>query len=203
MEENKKDKMYFGDNVKLSLGTAIDKNYPILLVGETGVGKTSFVRDIALERGKRLIRLNLTGQTGVDEILGKYLVRSTVDSRGNKTPEMYWVDGLLVTAMKEGHWIVFDEINMCAAEILSVLHSLLDDDRSIVLKEKDGSLLKPHPAFRFFATMNPEEEYAGTKELNKAFLSRFPIVLDVKYSENEVDIINDRNKKRKKHKRNF
>jgi midasin len=132
--------------------------------------------------------LNLTGQTGVDEILGKWLVRGN----SNGTNEMYWCDGLLIEAMQKGWWIVFDEINMALPEILSALHSLLDDDRKIVLKEKDGSIIRPHEGFRFFATMNPCDEYVGTKELNKAFLSRFPIVLNVDYSQQEADIIVDR-----------
>jgi midasin (ATPase involved in ribosome maturation) len=94
--------------------------------------------------------------------------------------------------MKKGYWIVFDEINMALPEILSALHSLLDDDRKIVLKEKDGSIVRPHEAFRFFATMNPCDEYVGTKELNKAFLSRFPMVLNVDFSKQEAEIIVDR-----------
>ena len=182
-------KMYYNDQDEFILKQSIDLNFPVLLVGDTGCGKTSFIRNVALERGINLIRLNLSGQTGVDEILGKWLVRSNEETRTN---EMYWVDGLLIKAMKDGDFIVFDEINMALPEILSVLHSLLDDDRSIVLKEKDGSKIEPHPRFRFFATMNDCDEYAGTKELNKAFVSRFPVILNINYSEFEDKILCER-----------
>ena len=76
-------------------------------------------------------------------------------------------------------------------EILFVLHSLLDDDRYIVLAEKNGEIVKPHKNFRLFASMNPSGSYTGTKELNKAFLSRFPIILNVKYptKANEIKIL--------------
>ena len=163
------------------LEKAVDNNLPVLLIGETGTGKTSFVRDLAERKGIELFRLNLTGQTGVDEFLGKWLA----------SPEKgtYWLDGLLIRAMKEGKWIVLDEINMALPEILSALHSLLDDDRKIVMKEFDGSVVKPHEDFRLFATMNPDDEYAGTKELNKAFLSRFPVVMRIGYSDKEELIV--------------
>jgi cobaltochelatase CobS len=107
---------------------------------------------------------------GVEEILGKFLV---------KNGTTYWQDGILTTAMKKGHWIVFDEINAALPEILFTLHSLLDDDRKILLPEKDNEIVIPHADFRFFATMNPPEEYAGTKDMNKALMSRFTAVLIV------------------------
>ncbi len=178
-----KQKMFYNQDIKESLETAVEHNLPVLLVGDTGTGKTSFVRELAQIRGKELIRINLTGQTGVDELIGKYLANAT---------GTYWVDGLLTLAMKTGDWVVLDEINMALPEILSKLHSLLDDDRKIVLNEKEGEIIRPHDNFRFFATMNPCDEYAGTKELNKAFLSRFPIVIEVAYSAKETDIIVER-----------
>ena len=151
------------------LSRAIELNLPVLLIGETGTGKTSIIRERAFIEGADLIRVNLNGQTSVDEIVGKWLIK------GGAT---YWQDGVLIQAMKKGSWILIDEINASLPEVLFALHSLLDDDRKIIIAEKDGEEVKPHPDFRFFATMNPSEEYAGTKELNKAFLSRFPVILD-------------------------
>ena len=39
--------------------------------------------------------------------------------------------------------------------------------------------------------MNPTVDYVGTKELNKAFLSRFPIVMEVDYlpEEREIEVV--------------
>ncbi len=175
--------MYQQGNLKSILEKAVSLNLPVLLVGETGVGKTAFIRELARENKKDLVRLNLTGQTGIDEFIGKFLA----NDKGT-----YWIDGSLTNAMKKGQWIVLDEINMALPEILAKLHSLLDDDRKIVINEKDGEEVYPHDDFRIFATMNPSDEYAGTKELNRAFLSRFPIVLDVDYSDKEKQILMDR-----------
>jgi MoxR-like ATPase len=97
--------------------------------------------------------------------------------------------------MRNGHWLLIDEVNAALPEILFVLQSLLDDDGYIVLAEKeDKEVVRPHPNFRIFATMNPFEDYVGTKELNKAFLSRFPITIKVDYPkpDQEFAIVKER-----------
>ena len=175
-------KIHIKDDTKAILEQAIKQNMAVLLVGDTGTGKTATIRELAKEQGHKLTRINLTGQTGVDDIIGKFLV----NEKGT-----YWIDGLLTEAMKLGNWIIFDEINMALPDILSKLHSLLDDDRKIILNEKDGEIVKPHKDFRIFATMNPSDDYAGTKELNLAFLSRFGAVLQFEYADTEAEIITE------------
>jgi len=99
----------------------------------------------------------------------------------------------LVDAMLSGDWILLDEINACLPEIAFALHSLLDDDRMVVLMEYDGRIVRPHPDFRVFASMNPSEEarYGGTKTLNEALLDRFPVVIRMDYLEesDEIDAV--------------
>ncbi|MBI2238021.1 MAG: AAA family ATPase, partial [Actinobacteria bacterium] len=120
--------------------------------------------------------------TTVDEFVGRLLL----DASGT-----YWVDGVLVQAMRSGEWILLDEINACLPEIAFCLHSLLDDDRMIVLTEHDGSVVQPAEGFRLFATMNPTEtgRYGGTRPLNEGLLDRFPVVMRLEYLpfEEEVD----------------
>lgn len=152
------------------LEACVETNAPALLIGETGTGKTTLIREIAKEYDKTLIRISVNGSMGVEEILGKWLV--------NKGTTV-WQDGVLTMALRAGHWVVMDEINVALPEILFVLHSLLDDDRKIILPEKDNEIVHPHEEFRFFATMNPPEEYAGTKDMNKALMSRFTAVLNI------------------------
>jgi cobaltochelatase CobS len=153
---------------------AVANNLPVLLVGETGVGKTLSVRYLAWKTNNGLRRVNLNGATTVDEFLGKLLI----NEQGT-----YWVNGVLVDAMLAGDWILLDEINACLPEIAFSLHSLLDDDRMVVLMEYDGRIVRPHPNFRLFASMNPSEEgrYGGTKTLNEALLDRFPVVVRMEY----------------------
>lgn len=162
----------------------VSHNLPVLLIGETGVGKTLAVRYLAWRTNNGLRRVNLNGATTVDEFLGKLLI----NERGT-----YWVNGVLTEAMLAGDWILLDEINATLPEIAFCLHSLLDDDRMVVLMEYDGRIVRPHPNFRLFASMNPSEEgrYGGTKTLNEALLDRFPIVLRMDYlgEDQEVEAV--------------
>jgi len=160
---------------------AVASNLPVLLVGETGVGKTLSVRYLAWKTNNGLRRVNLNGATTVDEFLGKLLI----NEQGT-----YWVNGVLVDAMLAGDWVLLDEINACLPEIAFSLHSLLDDDRMVVLMEYDGRIVRPHPNFRLFASMNPSEEgrYGGTKTLNEALLDRFPVVVRMEYLPTEEEI---------------
>lgn len=158
-------------------------NRPVLLVGDTGCGKTSAVRYLANITNNALRRVNLNGATTVDEFVGKWRLDG-----GN----MVWIDGVLTECMRNGYWLVCDEINAVLPEISFVLHSVLDDDQMLVLTQKDGEIIKSHPNFRFFATMNPD--YSGTHRLNDAFMDRFGVVVEMDYprEKDEVGILQNR-----------
>jgi nitric oxide reductase NorQ protein len=148
-----------------ALAIAINSNLPTLLMGETGTGKTSAVREIAYMRKQGYTRINMTGYVTPDELIG---------SKSVKNGATYYEDGILTKAMKEGHIVVLDEINATPPDCLFILHGLMDDDHRVALP--NGDLVFPHADFRVFATMNPD--YEGTRGLNRAFLDRFSIILN-------------------------
>ena len=152
----------------------VEKNYPVLLTGPTGCGKTSMVKYLAYKTNNAYRRVQLNGSTGVDNFVGRWLI----NSQGT-----YWQDGILTEAWRKGEFLLLDELNAALPEILFVLHSIMDGDKALILDEKDGEVVKAHPDFRLFSAINPSEDYAGTKELNKALVDRFPIVLKVNYPE--------------------
>ena len=81
-------------------------------------------------------------------------------------------DGILVRALRRGHWVILDELNLAPSEVLEALNRLLDDNRELYLPEIDETV-KPHPNFRLFATQNPSGAYGGRKPLSRAFRNRF------------------------------
>ena len=72
-----------------------------------------------------------------------------------------WVDGPLIKAMKSGHWLLMDGANLCSPSVLDRLNSLCESEGLLVLSEKgfvDGQvqLIKPHPNFRLFMSVDPQ-----------------------------------------------
>jgi len=153
-------------------------NMPVLLQGQAGVGKTTIIKWLAQETQNSYYRVQLNGTVDTEMFVGKWIL---------KNGDYWWMDGALTKAMKNGYFLVLEEINSCLPEVLFVLNQLLDDDRILVLEDKDGEVVTPHKDFRLFATMNPTDDYAGTKELNKALVDRFPIMINVNYPEEETE----------------
>lgn len=151
----------------------------VLLVGPTGTGKTHAVRALAQKLGVPYVRVNLNRAITPEDLVGQW-----VPSNGH----FVWADGLLTKFVRHGGIFVADEINAAPPEILFVLHQLLDDERKLVLTQKDGEVVKAHPRFMFVATMNPSDEfgYEGTTNLNQAFLDRFQVILRYDY-DNKVE----------------
>lgn len=176
----------YNQDIVAGIRACVSLNESVCLIGETGTGKTTLINELAKEDSKILHRVSVNGSMSVDEILGKWLA---------KDGSTYWIDGILTQAVRDGHWVVFDELNAMLPEMGFALHSLLDDAKTITLAEKDGEVIKAHPEFRFFGSMNPSDDYAGTKEVNIALMSRFAGVfhIDVFPVEQEVKVL-ERNK---------
>ena len=86
-----------------------------------------------------------------------------------------FVDGLLVDALRNGDWVLLDEINLASSETLQGLSGVLDSESALFLTEKGSGELVPvvrHPDFRVFAAMNPPTDI-GKKELPPSLLGRF------------------------------
>ena len=139
-------------------------DYAVLLEGPTSCGKTSIVEYLAKCLNQKILRINNNQNTEVEEYLGSY----TTDVNGN----FYFNEGFLVKAVKEGFWIILDEINLAPSEVLEALNRLLDDNRELYLPESN-KVIKAHKNFRIFAAMNPSETYTGRKDLSDAFKNRF------------------------------
>lgn len=176
-------KEYYDTKDVKTIEFCIKNNFPVLLVGETGVGKTTLIKALADERSEELIRVSMNGSMGTEELLGKRLLQEG---------ETIWQDGILTNAVRKGSWIVLDEINSASADILFALHALLDNERALVLPEKDNERIPAHKNFRMFAGMNPEE-YIGTKLLNQAFKSRFYMLnISPLNAEREVQLLTEK-----------
>ena len=90
----------------------------------------------------------------------------------SKAGQFEWVDGPLVRALKEGHWLLLDNANLCSPSVLDRLNSLCEPSGVLVLNERglvDGKtpVIVPHPNFRLIMCINPQ-----LGELSRAMRNR-------------------------------
>ncbi len=151
----------------------IVENRRLLLIGHTGSGKTSLIEQTAAHTGHGVLRANMNGQTSVGDFVGFWTVK------GGAT---IWVDGVLPSAMRQGLWLIVDEVDFAEPAILAVLTAVLEPGGRLLLKEKGGEIVAPHPSFRLFATANAagamsrfRHLYQGANVMNDAFLDRWRV----------------------------
>ncbi|CEG79450.1 Putative P-loop containing nucleoside triphosphate hydrolase protein [Rhizopus microsporus] len=151
---------------------------PVLLVGDTGCGKTTVCQMLAETYGRELHIVNCHQNTETSDLLGgQRPVRGQDEDEDMDKPKhlFEWHDGPLVQSMKDGHLFLLDEISLADDSVLERLNSVLEPSRLLVLAEKGGKQVEElyaAPGFKFLATMNPGGDY-GKKELSPALRNRF------------------------------
>ena len=140
---------------------------PILLEGSPGVGKTSLVSALAKAAGHNLVRINLSEQTDMMDLLG-----ADLPADGGAAGEFRWADGAFLAALKNGDWVLLDELNLAPQPVLEGLNAALDHRAEVFVPEL-GETFRCPPTFRVFAAQNPVQEGGGRKGLPKSFLNRF------------------------------
>ncbi|KAF9032309.1 hypothetical protein BDZ89DRAFT_1234584 [Hymenopellis radicata] len=118
------------------------RRFPVLIEGPTSSSKSSSVEYLAKKTGHRFEYL------GSDLIAGKLVFQ----------------DGLLVRALRNGDWIVLDELNLAPTDVLEALNRLLDDNRELIIPETQA-VVKPHPHFMIFATQNPASDVSSLRHM--------------------------------------
>jgi midasin len=139
---------------------ALIHNEPVLVVGNPASGKTTLIRYLARQRKANLYYVNLSSDTGMEELLGGY----TQDKRG----KWHFSKGLLFSAMEEGSWLLIDEANL--SPLSEYVNSLLDFGYVI---DGEENICYAHPNFRIFLAINPPSVHQSRNLLSPALRSRF------------------------------
>ncbi len=172
-----------------TIAGSIKLEEPIHLVGPTASAKTSIVRYLAHLTNSGFQRLSLAGQTDTADIVGQY---QSTSIRGRYE----WLDGSLLQAMKNGDYLLLDELNLAEPQILERLNSLLDTWRIVISEHNNETYIKAriydkmvddgkinindkffvriHENFRIIAASNPVDvRHQGRTRLSLAFRNRF------------------------------
>jgi len=150
---------------------------PVLLVGETGGGKTTICQLIAAMNKQTMRSINCHMHTESSDFLGN--LRPVREHAQDDQKLFEWVDGPLIDAMRNGELFLADEISLADDSVLERLNSLLESERSLLLAEKgiesvddENNVITADEKFVFIGTMNPGGDY-GKKELSPALRNRF------------------------------
>ena len=161
--------------------TMSDPDFATLLEGETGVGKGVLVKFIASVTNRPVVPVNFDKGITFDQLVGHY---------GPKNDGGFeWKKGFLQHAVEQGYIFLADELNSAPGDVTMALHGVTEDrgNRRLDLREK-GEVVRPHDEFIFVGTMNPAHAgYAGAKNLNDAFQTRF-YTIEIDYMAEEAEV---------------
>jgi MoxR-like ATPase len=142
---------------------AIIEGQHVLLIGPKSTGKNVLANNLAYFCGRPIWDISFHGNIDAGSLIG-------TDTFKNN--EVSFRPGMVYQCANYGGFGVLDEVNMAKNEAMAVLHSVTDDRRVIDVPGYERTKL--HEATRFIGTMN--YGYAGTRDLNEAFASRFVII---------------------------
>lgn len=138
---------------------------PILLKGPSGSGKTKLAQSISALFNQPMHSINCSVDLDAESLLG---FKTIITKEGQSIIE--FIDGPVIQAMKKGHILYIDEINMAKPETLPILHSVLDH-RRMLTNPFTGEVIHAHEDFSVIAAIN--EGYVGTSPMNEALKNRF------------------------------
>ena len=152
------------------IALALGKN--VLLKGPTGSGKTKLAETLSAFFSQPMHSINCSVDLDAEAMLGY----KTISEKNGKNV-IDFIPGPVIEAMKEGHLLYIDEVNMAKPETLPILNGVLDY-RRMITNPFTGEVVKAEPSFGVIAAIN--EGYVGTVPLNEALKNRF-VVIEVPY----------------------
>lgn len=159
--------------------TAAALRLPVLLKGPTGCGKTRFVRYMAQRLGRPLITVACQEDLAAADLTGRFLLE------GGAT---VWRDGPLTRAVREGAICYLDEVVEARSDVITLLHPLTDDRRSLPLDRLGEEVAAPDD-FMAIISYNPGYQ-SVSRSLKESTRQRFvSIAFDYPPEEAEAEIV--------------
>jgi len=181
----------FDRQTTLAILAGFARNRRVIVTGYHGTGKSTHIEQVAARLNWPCVRINLDSHVSRIDLVGKDAI---VLKEGKQVTEFR--DGILPWAYQNNIALVFDEYDAGRPDVMFVIQRVLESSGRLTLLDQ-SRVLRPHPAFRLFATANTvglgdtSGLYHGTQQINQAQMDRWSIVTTLNYlpHDQEVDIV--------------
>ncbi len=181
----------FDRTTTLAILAGFAKNRRVIVTGYHGTGKSTHIEQVAARLNWPCVRVNLDSHISRVDLIGKDAI---VIRDGMQVTEFR--DGMLPWALQHNVALCFDEYDAGRPDVMFVIQRVLEVSGKLTLLDQN-KVIRPHPAFRLFATANTvglgdtTGLYHGTQQINQGQMDRWSIVTTLNYlpHDNEVEIV--------------
>ncbi|MEO0619351.1 MAG: cobaltochelatase subunit CobS [Pseudomonadota bacterium] len=181
----------FDPATTLAILAGFSHNRRVMVQGYHGTGKSTHIEQVAARLNWPCIRVNLDSHVSRIDLVGKDAI---VIRDGQQVTEFR--PGILPWALQTNTALVFDEYDAGRPDVMFVIQRVLEVSGKLTLLDQ-SSVIRPHPAFRMFATTNTiglgdtSGLYHGTQQINQGQMDRWSVVATLNYlpHDAEVDIV--------------
>ena len=148
---------------------------PVLLIGDTGWGKTTLLKHYAAKNDREFTGVNFFPKQSVDQLVGMWR-----PINGEKGISIEWQDGLLTDAIRNGKIFLGEELTRAPRDLAGRMLGILDSaDRYWSLPEAGVPNVPVADGFWFLASANPTSGNYATVSLDPALARRFSYICQI------------------------
>jgi len=163
-------------------------NRRVMIQGYHGTGKSTHIEQVAARLNWPCIRVNLDSHISRIDLIGKDAI---VLRDGKQVTEFR--EGILPWCLQHACALVFDEYDAGRPDVMFVIQRVLEVEGKLTLLDQNR-VIRPHPAFRLFATANTvglgdtTGLYHGTQQINQGQMDRWNIVATLNYLPHDAEV---------------
>ena len=178
----------FDPDTTLAILAGFAYNRRVMIQGYHGTGKSTHIEQVAARLNWPCVRINLDSHVSRIDLIGKDAI---VLRDGKQVTEFR--EGILPWAVQHACALVFDEYDAGRPDVMFVIQRVLEVEGRLTLLDQ-SRVIRPHPAFRLFATANTvglgdsTGLYHGTQQINQAQMDRWNIVATLNYLEHDAEV---------------
>ena len=177
----------FDHDTTLAILAGFMHNRRVMIQGYHGTGKSTHIEQVAARLNWPCVRINLDSHVSRVDLIGKDTI---VLQEGKQITK--WKEGLLPWSLQNPVALVFDEYDAGRPDVMFVIQRVLEAEGKLTLLDQN-MVIRPHPAFRLFATSNTiglgdtTGLYHGTQQINQGQMDRWNVVTTLNYLPHDTE----------------